>query len=246
MRAGLLLLTLLTLFACDARTKQAAPPRLILWAWERPEDLRFVQAPAEVAYQAGFVVIEGDGIEARGRHFPLQVAAPPSTVLVHVQISHARPLVWSPELRARVSAAVLHFARASPARRVQIDFEVRQSERQALLDVLADIRRGLPAGTTLSMTALASWCADEDWLDQAPVDEIVPMLFRMQKGGDSIRKLLAEGGDFRNPKCRTALAISTDSPIARAPPGRRIYLFNPRSWDASAFHQAQRAVEAWR
>ncbi|MDB5712030.1 MAG: hypothetical protein JWL96_4100 [Sphingomonas bacterium] len=246
MRACLFIVLLLTLCACDTRTPPAAPPRLILWAWERPEDLRFVRPPTEVAYQAGFVLIDGDSVEARGRHFPLRVSAPPSTVLVHVQIGHARPLAWSPELRARVSAAVLHFARESAARRVQIDFEVRQSERQALLEVLADVRRGLRPGTVLSMTALASWCMDEDWLAQAPVDEIVPMLFRMQKGGDSITKRLADGGNFRNPACRAALAISTDSSIPRAPPGRRIYLFNPRSWDASAFQRAQRAVEAWR
>jgi hypothetical protein len=218
---------------------------LILWAWERPEDLRFM-GDAEIALQTGFIELSGNSVRARGRRFPLMTGAPPTTVVVHVQIDHARPLSWTPALRRRVAGAVLHYATAAPAPRVQIDFEVRESEHAILLQVLGDIRRALPPATRLSMTALASWCMHEDWLSQAPVDEIVPMLFRMQEGGDGIVKSLARGGDFRHPRCRTALAISTDSPIRRAPPGRRVYLFNPRSWDRPAFLQARRVVKAWR
>ena len=149
-------------------------------------------------------------------------------------------------MRARTGAAILHYAAAIPARRVQLDFEVRTSERQVLLDVIEDLRRGLPRGTLLSMTALASWCDTEGWLERVPVDEIVPMLFRMTAGGETLRKRLAAGGDFRNPRCRAALGVAGDSPIARAPPGRRVYLFNPRGWTAAEFDEARRGVEAWR
>jgi hypothetical protein len=243
-RALIFLLIPLVLAGCKDGSGPPQDSRLILWAWERPEDLRF--APdAEVALQVGFVEIAGDNVRARGRRFPLTAVRPPETLLVHVQIDHGRPLAWTPALRARVAAAVRHYASAMPAGRVQLDFEVRESERPVLLDVLRDLRRALPSGTLLSMTALASWCMYEDWLSDAPVDEIVPMLFRMQKGGEAIAKTLAEGGDFRHPRCRAALAISTDSPILRAPPGRRVYLFNPRSWTSDAFRKARHAVEAW-
>jgi hypothetical protein len=131
------------------------------------------------------------------------------------------------------------------APRVQLDFEVRQSERPILLETLADLRRALPATTQLSMTALTSWCMSENWLAAAPVDEIVPMLFRMQDDGPAILKTLAAGGDFRNPRCRTALAVSSDSPIPRAPRGRRVYLFSPQSWTAESFDKARQAVEGW-
>ncbi|HET9638177.1 MAG TPA: hypothetical protein VFP12_03130 [Allosphingosinicella sp.] len=244
MRARLLLLSLLAAASC--RQAPSPPSTLILWAWERPEDLRFAGTAPEVAVQTGFVELAGDSIQARGRRFPLKSAAAPSTALVHVQIDHERPLLWTAPMRARASAAVLHYAAAFPARRVQVDFEVRASERQVLLDLLADVRRGLPRGTLLSMTALASWCDTEGWLSQAPVDEIVPMLFRMTQGGEALRKRLAAGGDFRDPRCRAALGVASDSPIARAPPGRRVYLFSPRSWTAAEFDKARRGVEAWR
>ena len=72
------------------------------------------------------------------------------------------------------------------------------------------------------------------------------MLFRMTVGGEALEKRLAAGGDFRNPRCRAALGIATDSPIARAPAGRRVYLFNPRSWTAADFQRARLGVEEWR
>jgi hypothetical protein len=244
-RFFLLLLCGPGLAACAPRDAPAAST-LILWAWERPEDLRFADPGTEIAVQTGFVEIAGDAVRARGRHFPLRVSHSPAIALVHVQIDHALPLAWTPALRARVSAAILHYAAAIPARRVQIDFEARASEHQIVLDVLHDVREALPRGTLLSMTALASWCDTERWLDAAPVDEIVPMLFRMQEGGEALKLRLAAGGDFRNPRCRAALAIASDSPIVRAPPGRRVYLFNPSSWTAAAFGAVRREVGDWR
>lgn len=243
MRARPLLALLLALAGC--RAGETPPSTLILWAWERPEDLRFAPPGTEIAVQTGFVDISGAGFIAHGRSHPLLTSHPPATALVHVQIDPARPVAWTPALRERVAAAVLHYAAAVPAARVQVDFEVRASERQILLDLLADVRRGLPRGTLLSMTALASWCDGEAWLDAAPVDEIVPMLFRM-RGGEALKNRLAAGGDFRNPRCRAALGIASDSPIRSAPPGRRVYLFSPASWTAQGYDGVRAEVEGWR
>ncbi len=221
-------------------------PKLVLWGWERPEDLRFAGPDVEVAAQTGFVVLRGAGVRSRGRRFPLKAApGQPTTAVVHVQIEGRGPLAWTPDQRREAARAVLAYARQPWARRVQVDFEVRRSERRVLLDLLADVRAGLPRGTPLSMTALASWCETEDWLTAAPVDEIVPMLFRMGPQGGSVVAKLAAGRDFANPRCRTAVAISADAPLPRLPPGRRIYLFSPRSWTAADFQIVRRRVETW-
>lgn len=221
------------------------PSQIVLWAWERTEDLRFVRPPMEIAVQTGFVSLSGEAVAARGRYFPLRTNAPPATAVVHVEIDRARPLVWTPLMRRRLGAAIRHYATLRPTARVQLDFEVRASERRVLLATIADLRRALPPATRLSMTALASWCDTERWLDAAPVDEIVPMLFRMDQRGRGLERRLAAGGDFADPRCRTALAISTDTPIAHAPAGRRVYLFSPRSWTAGEAVRAQRRVAAW-
>jgi len=223
-----------------------APGRVVVWAWERPEDLRFVGDAADVAIQSGFIVLSGDGVQVRGRRFPLRMAGRPSAALVHVQIDHARPLAWTLAQRREAAQAVLAFGQAAGADRLQVDFEVRRSERGVLLDLLSDVRRGLPKDKQLSMTALASWCETEDWLKAAPVDEIVPMLFRMGPGGEPLKAKLEAGGDFANPRCRTALAISTDAPLAYAPAdGRRVYLFDPHSWTEPDYAAVREEAARW-
>jgi len=223
-----------------------APGRVVVWAWERPEDLRFVGDAADVAIQTGFVVLSGDRVQARGRRFPLRMSGRPSTALVHVQIDRGRPLAWTPDQRREAAQAVLAFSQVAGANVVQVDFEVRRSERGVLLDLLSDVRRGLPKDKRLSMTALASWCDTETWLASAPVDEIVPMLFRMGPGGPPLKAKLEAGGDFANPRCRTALAVSTDAPLARAPAdGRQIYLFDPHSWTEPDYAALREETEQW-
>lgn len=225
----------------------ASAPPMIVWAWERPEDLRFLPANVEIAVQSGFIELRGDDIITRPRRFPLLArTSQVTTTVVHLQIDHREPLNWTRQLRARTSAAVVRLAQSADVRRVQIDFEVRTSERRALQEVLTDVRAMLPAQTELGMTALASWCATENWTDDLPVDEIAPMLFRMGPVGATIRSHLASGMDFPSVKCRKAMAVSVDAPITRAPTDRRIYLFSPRPWTRDDFDRAVLRINRWR
>jgi hypothetical protein len=237
--AALLVLLLTLLLATPA----LAAPKPVLWAWERPEDLRFAGSSVDVAAMTGFVVLSGDHVWARGRRFVLHTALGARRIaMVHVQIDPRHTLVWSRALRDRTAGAVLAYAKSPGFDGVQVDFEVAASQHQALLDLLADVRAGLPAKTSLSMTALASWCDTEDWLKGADVDEIVPMLFRMGPRGEALRARLAHGGDFANPRCRTAIGVATDSLPGGLPAGRRIYLFDPKSWTSADYDAALRKL----
>jgi len=228
-----------------------AAPQLVVWAWERPEDLRFLPADVEIAVQTGFVELHGDHLFARARRFPLMAAdRQVATALVHVQIDHRQPLRWTPDLRRQLADAVIRLASSAHADRLQLDFEVRASERQVLLDLTGDLRQRLPAGHRLSMTALAAWCDTEDWVRQAGADEVAPMLFRMGPKGEALKSRLAGGGDFSNPECRKAFAVSVDAPLVRAPVDgeggpRRIYLFSPRSWTATDFENLRHRIANW-
>ncbi len=222
------------LLALAAAAPAKAQPALVLWAWERPEDLRAAGAKVEVAAVVGFVQLSGAGLWARGRRFPLKTAPGARRIaVVHIQIDPSQPLAWTPALRARAAATVLAYARTPGFQAVQIDFEVRQSQRQVLLDLIHDVRSGLGAHTPLSMNALASWCETETWLSQAEVDEIVPMVFRMGPEGERLKARLAAGGDFADRRCRSAIGISMDTPLTRIPGGRRVYVFNPHNWTAA-------------
>ncbi len=65
--------------------------------------------------------------------------------------------------------------------------------------MLQDLRQKLPQQIPLSMTALASFCVGDRWLDDLPVDEAVPMIFRMGPDDQRIKNMLANGYDFREP-----------------------------------------------
>jgi hypothetical protein len=224
----------------------AAPSQLVVWAWERPEDLRFLPPDTEIAVQSAFIEIRGADLFVRGRAFPL-LARPEqvTTAVAHVQIRRHQAPVWSDALRDRLADAVVRLTAPLHTQRVQIDFEVRASQRRMLLDLVRAVRARLPAGATLSMTALASWCDTEDWLGAAEADEIVPMLFRMGPGGEGLVQALTNGADFDQPLCHTALGVGADLPPGRAPSGRRVYLFNRRSWTAESFARVRERVEAW-
>jgi hypothetical protein len=146
------------------------------------------------------------------------------------------------EQRRRTVAAVLATLDGPLGRRaagVQIDFDARLSERPFYAALLADLRRrldDLPAPRRrLEITALASWCLGDPWLDGLPVDDAVPMLFRMGVDDAAVRRHLAAGGDFASPLCRSSLGLSSDEPWPRLPAGRRLYVFHPAPWTAAAW-----------
>jgi hypothetical protein len=81
------------------------------------------------------------------------------------------------------------------------------------------------------MTALASFCVGDRWLDDLPVDEAVPMIFRMGADTRTVRSFLGNGNDFREPLCRRSYGIALDEPLDINFKGsRRKYIFNARPW----------------
>jgi hypothetical protein len=223
----------LVAMAGDNLSKQR--PLFVMWAWERPEDLRFAGPDVGVAVLAGSVVLAGQTVRVTGRRYPA-FTLPGQRIMgvVHVEIDRREPLDWSPSQREAAIARILELADNNRFDDIQIDFEVRASERQVLLDVLRAVRATLPAERELSMTALASWCDTERWLSSAPVEEIVPMLFRMGPMGEDLKRRLAQGGDFSDRNCRSSVGVAVDTPPRGLPRGRRVYIFNPHPWNREA------------
>jgi hypothetical protein len=69
------------------------------------------------------------------------------------------------------------------------------------------------------------------WLKDLPVDEAVPMVFRMGTDSDRIKNLLTSGGDFREALCRRSYGVALDEPVSTSfDKQRRVYVFNAKSW----------------
>jgi hypothetical protein len=112
--------------------------------------------------------------------------------------------------------------------------------------LLLEIRQRLGLEVPISITALASWCFDDNWISTLPVDEAVPMLFRMGAGTPDVVGRLTTGRDFHAPVCQGSLGISTDEPWASLPSGRRLYVFPSRSWTSQTELAFLAEVDPWR
>jgi len=205
-------------------------PRFVLWAWERPEDLRFINPQnTAVAFLANTIQLRGDTVVVRPRLQSLR--APDQAHLVAVVRIEAEPNAALSRRQIEQTAAAIAKAASLPrVMAAQLDFDATRSQRDFYRALLVDLRRRLGSAVPISITALASWCIGDDWISSLPINEAVPMLFRMGAGRNEVVGLLTSGRDFRVPVCQGSLGVSTDERWASLPSGRRLYVFNDHSW----------------
>ncbi len=230
------LVLLVALNGASGARPQLDHARLTLWAWERPEQLRFIQShDVGVAFLAGTVYLDDQPV-FRPRLQPLQVnSQTPLTAVVRLELTPRTPNVTSPNYTAMVVEDILQAQDFNRVRGLQIDFDATRSQREFYRALLRTLRAQLPPRTTLSITALGSWCLGDDWISELPIDEAVPMLFRMGIDRGNILHALQAGEDFHEPLCRSSIGISTDEPWPERLTDRRIYIFNPHAWNSTSF-----------
>ncbi len=220
---------------------------VVLWAWERPEDLSFVDPERTgIAFLAGTVRIAGDAVLLAPRHQPLKLPARAKPIAV-VRIESDRRSSPAPgaQVQRDVASAILQLARSSDAQEVQIDFDARVSERAFYRGLLQDVRKQLPERVPLGITALASWCMQDVWMKGLPVREAVPMLFRMGPEGREILRTLEKDGEFREPLCRGSVGISLDEPLDGIPRAKRVYVFSPTAWTEARARRVFQEASQW-
>lgn len=237
---SIIFLALLTSISC--RTVNEVNPKLsnempdkILWAWEREEDLRFIETEKfGVAFLAQTLTLQNDDVVFKPRRQPLEIA--PGTYLIAVtrietvKDQKNRPKLSSEQMQKIVSL-IKKTLQLPDVRALQIDFDVVVSEREFYKNLVFDLKKELPENTPLTITSLASWCVGDSWFNDFPIDEAVPMAFQMGADDERIRSFLANGNDWREPLCRGAYGISIDEPLKISfKPNRRFYYFNPKPW----------------
>jgi len=215
-------------------------PRLVYWAWERPEDLRFLDARTEsVAFLASSVELLPDVTRVYPRMQPLLLPPGIQVVAVVRVYSHtAAPASLDARQFDETLQTLLGATKEARVSALQIDFDARESERAFYAKLLRQLREQLGPSYPISMTALASWCIGDRWIRDLPVDEAVPMLFSMGKEEVSIRHYLGAVGRFPEPLCRGSLGISTGEPWPDIAGSRtRIYVFNASAWTPAAANE---------
>jgi len=216
-------------------------PPVMLWAWERPEDLSFIDPQKTgVAFLAKTITLRGDVVVVRPRLQPLRLPEGTKTIaVVRIETDRTDTPFLSP---AQLAQTVAEIRNSSAKSLLQIDFDAKTSERNFYRSLLTTLRRELPAATGLSITALASWCAGDDWLSELPIDEAVPMLFRLGVDQRQFQRRLETGQPFESRMCQSSAGVSTDE-LVNAPTVNRLYIFSPKPWSKSSFAAAMEAYQ---
>lgn len=215
-----------------------AAPNKILWAWERPEDLRFLGANQfAVAFLAQTLLLKNDAVIFQPRRQSLQVA-PDAYLIAVTRIETAKQSSersdLSAERKEKIVALIKKTLELPNVKAVQVDFDATVSERSFYRSVITDLKKQLPEDTPLTMTALASWCIGDAWFADFPVDEAVPMAFEMGADAETVRNFLANGSDWREPLCRGSYGIAVDEPLKiNFQPRRRFFYFKSKAWEKS-------------
>jgi Protein of unknown function (DUF3142) len=263
-------------------------PPVMLWAWERPDDLELLDSKrAGVAFLAGTVFVRSiasngdeapdEGVVLRPRLQPLRL---PEGVALMAVVRIETQQGWSQSgyqpakqagaistdgpyreaQRRRVVSLINRLTVLPEVRAVQIDFDAARSEQGFYRALLVDLRKALPPGMPISITALASWCVGDPWMEKLPpgtINEAVPMLFRMGPDGPNIASFLNGGNEFPVAACRESVGISTDEDFSRKTlragfPGnsgdlraKRVYVFHPKAWNAESVQKVVAAVYTW-
>jgi hypothetical protein len=233
----LILLTLVS--ACQKSNSANSNPNVILWAWERPENLEFIDTNKfSVGFLAQTIELKADQVEVKPRRQPLKV--PTETKLIAVTRIETNKSGEKANLsdlqRQEILRLLFKTLELKNVSGIQIDFDATVSEREFYRKILQELRPKLPQNIGLTMTALASWCVSDNWIKDLPVDEAVPMAFEMGVDDKTIREFLATGEDWQEPLCRQSYGISITEPLKiKFKPNRKFYLFNynPNGWKRS-------------
>lgn len=215
-----------------------AMPNKILWAWERPEDLRFLDADKfGVAFLAQTLLLKNERVILQSRRQSLQVA--PNAYLIAVtrvetDKRNSNRAALSDAQKETVVSLIKKTLELPNVKAVQIDFDATVSERIFYRNVTNELKKQLPENTPLTMTALASWCVGDAWFADFPVDEAVPMAFEMGADDKAIRDFLSAGRDWSEPLCRNSYGIAADEPLdVNFRPNRRFFYFKSKAWEPS-------------
>lgn len=206
------------------------PPTPVLWAWDRPEDLTFL-APGEaaVAFLAGTIELAPPGLRVKARRGSL--ALPHGIERIAVVRIEAPPGTATDPGAATALARAIESLAPSAVPFLQLDFDATPSQRPFYRILLDRLNR---PGRELSITALASWCWGDPWIEDLPIRFAVPMLYRMGPDGPSIRAKLDRGEDFPASRCRGDLGLYDES-AGRIPAGRRHWFFFRGGWNRASF-----------
>lgn len=204
-------------------------PARVLWVWERPEDLRRLNPSSSGVAILEQTIYLGHSITVVSRRQPVILPAGISRTAV-VRIQAARSFRGNAIIAQAAAALLVRTANRAALDDFEIDFDATSSQRAFYRDLLTRVRAQMPPHLPLSITALASWCSNDDWLAGLPIDEAIPMFFRMEPDRLRMTAVDKEKYAVTEPLCKSSIGLSTREAWPADLAGKRLYIFADEGW----------------
>ncbi len=235
-----------TQLSAAADPARSVIPHTVLWAWQREENLMFIN-PSEtgVAYLACSVILTGDFVRPIWRDQPLHV--PPRTIVipvVRVDTDRLHAPGLTDDQADKLAHLIARVAHRPSTAAVQIDFDAVETERPFYRKLIDTLKPLLPDKVALSITSLASWCIWDNWIKALPVDETVPMMFSLGRDREKLLLYFRSGHDFRDSRCYESIGVSLEDLVVnklmiplskRRKIPVRVYVFTRTAWTREKF-----------
>ncbi len=218
--------------------------KIIIWSWERNEDLTFLNRNVFVSYYAGSVILKNGRMSISERTQPLKLNSDTKVIpVVRIDNFDNAEDLTAQRIQS-IGDFIIEMCNREQVVGCQIDFDAKTSEKPAYTSLISLVRDKLPKNIPLSITALVSWCDKYSWINDTKIDFAIPMFYRLGPDKNSIRNGYTGQTFMKSSKCANSIGISTDEPLPmRKYIGNRdIYVFNPNSWNEEGFERIIRAI----
>jgi hypothetical protein len=82
----------------------------------------------------------------------------------------------------------------------------------------------------VSITALASWCVDDGWIETLDIEYAVPMLYRMGDDAHKIMHSFSSTLAWPVKKCQNNVAFEVQGTFIKPTRNAKVFLFNNKAW----------------
>ena len=214
--------------------------KIYVWAWERPEDLRFlsgIKNSNNIVYYAGGIVIKDGRLDIQPRINNLLTTQTARLIPIIRIDNFDSSAVFTDILMKKVEDFIVTACKHPGVIGCQVDFDARTSERIIYANLLNSIKKRLSENIPLSITALVSWCDEFSWLNETSIDFAVPMFYRLGPDRDQIQNDRVGSTFMKSPKCQNAIGLSNDEvmPVIKYIKGKDVYLFKYQPWTKKNF-----------
>ena len=165
-----------------------------------------------LAYLVQTVTLRGATMRIDARHRPQRLTPSFSvTAVTRIEVPAGEAVRLSDGRVDELAYAIADTAELPGVRGVSIDFDVTIALRCFYRQLIHRVRDLLAPDTPLSITGVASWCMDDDWVSDLPIDEVVPMLRSAASWKSAAARVRTEGRLITGP-CRGALGLAKETP----------------------------------